>query len=48
MRLARLWRDAVTEARRTLKPEIPPTGEFGIPIADELELEMILGDGDSR
>jgi GNAT superfamily N-acetyltransferase len=48
MRLARLWRDAVSEARRTLKPEIPPSGEFGIPITDELELEMILSEGDRR
>lgn len=31
-------RDAVTEARR-LKPEIPETGDDGIPIRHELELE---------
>ena len=46
MRLVRLWMDATTEARRTLKPEIPITGEYGIPLRDELELELILGDSD--
>jgi ribosomal protein S18 acetylase RimI-like enzyme len=30
---------AVDDARRTLKPEIPTVGEFGIPIRDEIELE---------
>ena len=44
MRLVRLWVDATTEARRTLKPEIPLVGEHGIPLRDELELELILGD----
>jgi ribosomal protein S18 acetylase RimI-like enzyme len=29
-------------ASRLLKPEIPPTGEAGIPIRDEIELEMWL------
>ncbi len=29
---------AVDEARRTLKPAIPLTGEYGIPLRDELEL----------
>jgi GNAT superfamily N-acetyltransferase len=29
---------AVDEARRTLKPGIPPAGSYGIPIRDELEL----------
>ena len=42
MRLARLWRDATTEARQTLKPEIPLVGDHGIPLRDELELELIL------
>jgi GNAT superfamily N-acetyltransferase len=46
MRLARLWVDATTEARKTLKPEIPLIGEYGIPLRDELELEMILRDDD--
>ena len=31
---------AVDEARRTLKPEIPTTGAHGIPMRDELELEL--------
>jgi GNAT superfamily N-acetyltransferase len=30
------------EASRRLKPEIPLTGDFGIPLRDELELEMNL------
>lgn len=38
-----LHRGAVDESRRTLKPEIPPTGAHGIPIRDELELEIPLG-----
>jgi GNAT superfamily N-acetyltransferase len=29
---------AVDEARRTLKPRIPPTGFYGIPLSDEIEL----------
>jgi GNAT superfamily N-acetyltransferase len=33
---------AVTAARRNLKPEIPETGDHGIPIRDELELSMTL------
>jgi GNAT superfamily N-acetyltransferase len=40
--LVALHRDAVTRARRTLKPSIPERGEGGIPIAHELELELIL------
>jgi hypothetical protein len=28
------------EASRRLKPEIPEVGYFGIPIRDELELEL--------
>ena len=30
---------AVDEARRSLKPSIPATGDFGIPLRDELELQ---------
>lgn len=30
------------EAARKLKPQIPLTGEFGIPLRDEIELEMLL------
>lgn len=39
--LAALHRDAVTRARRQLKPEIPEFGAAGIPIRDELELELL-------
>ncbi len=38
-RLAELRPGAVDQARRTLKPELPATGGYGIPIRDELELE---------
>lgn len=38
-RLAALYPDALTEARR-IKPSIPVTGYHGIPIRDEIELEM--------
>jgi ribosomal protein S18 acetylase RimI-like enzyme len=31
---------AVDEARRKLKPQISTLGEFGIPVRDELELEL--------
>jgi ribosomal protein S18 acetylase RimI-like enzyme len=41
-RLAALRPGAVDEARRTLKPSIPETGNDGIPIRDELELELPL------
>jgi hypothetical protein len=41
MRLAGLHRDAIAGSRR-LKPEIPETGADGIPIRDELELELVL------
>jgi len=37
--LAAVHPNAAAEARR-LKPEIPLIGEYGIPIRDELELEM--------
>jgi ribosomal protein S18 acetylase RimI-like enzyme len=39
--LAALRSNALEEARR-LKPEIPLVGAFGIPLRDELELEMRL------
>jgi GNAT superfamily N-acetyltransferase len=41
-RLSRLRPGAVDESRRTLKPEIGTTGEYGIPLRDEIELEMPL------
>lgn len=40
-RLAALYPDAITEARR-IKPEIPLIGNDGIPIRDEIELDMTL------
>jgi DNA-3-methyladenine glycosylase I len=39
--LVQVYRNAVTDSRR-LKPEIPLTGEHGIPIRDEIELEIIV------
>lgn len=39
--LAVLHRNALEESRR-IKPEIPETGLDGIPLRDEIELEMIL------
>jgi hypothetical protein len=44
LRLVRLWPDAVTQSRQLLKPEIPPVGEHGIPIRDELQLDLLLTD----
>jgi ribosomal protein S18 acetylase RimI-like enzyme len=41
-RLVELRPGAVDEARRTLKPHIGVVGEHGIPIRDELELELPL------
>jgi len=38
--LSALHRDAVSEARRTIKREIPERGNDDIPIRDELELEL--------
>lgn len=37
-RLHALRPGAVDEARRTIKPEIAPTGNYGLPIRDEIEL----------
>lgn len=39
--LVRLHKDSI-KAARALKPEIPLIGSNGIPITDELELEMLL------
>ena len=41
-RLALIRPGAVDRSRETLKPEIPWTGAHGIPLRDELELEMAL------
>jgi GNAT superfamily N-acetyltransferase len=38
--LVAVHRDAITTARRELKPEIGLVGEHGIPIRDEIELEL--------
>jgi GNAT superfamily N-acetyltransferase len=46
-RLVRLRQGAVDESRRTLKPEIPTAGDHGIPLRDELELEMRLAEASS-
>lgn len=46
--LVALRRHAVTEARRTLKPSLPPHGADGIPLAHELELELALEEGPAR
>jgi ribosomal protein S18 acetylase RimI-like enzyme len=43
-RLAALRPGALDEARRTLKPEIPELGQYGIPLRDELELELVLAE----
>jgi ribosomal protein S18 acetylase RimI-like enzyme len=42
-RLAELRAGAVDESRARLKPEIPETGAYGIPIRDELILEKEVG-----
>ncbi len=41
--LAAIYPNALEESRR-LKPEISHTGLDGIPLRDEIELEMLLGD----
>jgi len=46
-RLARLRPGAVDTSRETLKPEIPTTGDHGIPLRDEIELEMALSAGET-
>ncbi len=49
LRLVQLRAGAVTQAREQLKPEIPLLGENGIPIRDELELELVLeGEASAR
>lgn len=40
--LSALRRGAVDESRRTLKPHIGLVGELGIPLRDELELELLI------
>ena len=41
-RLRAVRTGAVDEARRTLKPQIPVLGRYGIPLRDEVELELLL------
>jgi GNAT superfamily N-acetyltransferase len=41
-RLSALRVGAVDRARRSLKPEIPRVGSYGIPVCDELDLELEL------
>lgn len=43
MEIVAFRRHAVTEAHRHLKPSIPERGSHGIPIANELQLELCLG-----
>ena len=42
-RLARVHAGAVDRSRAALKPGIPEAGDHGIPLRDELELEMTIG-----
>ncbi len=39
-RIVAFHRAAVDDARRELKPELPLTGSFGIPMRDELRLDL--------
>lgn len=41
-RLIQLRVGAVDEARRTLKPVLPEVGSYGLPMRDELDLELAL------
>lgn len=41
LRLVKIHHDAIAESRR-LKPSIPATGYYGLPIRDELEFELLL------
>ena len=41
-RLTALRPGAVDSSRESLKPEIPSSGFFGIPLRDELELELVI------
>jgi ribosomal protein S18 acetylase RimI-like enzyme len=40
--LAALRPGAVDDTRRRFKPQLPATGDYGIPLRDELELELSL------
>jgi hypothetical protein len=41
-RLSALRAGSVDASRRTLKPELPEHGSYGIPMRDELDLELDL------
>ena len=41
-RLVVLRAGAVEQARRTIKPELPEVGSYGIPMRDEVDLELRL------
>ncbi len=41
-RLVAVYRDAVIGGRQSLKPELPEFGVEGLPILDEIEMELIL------
>ena len=41
-RLTQVYAGAVDDARARLKPQIPETGDYGIPLRDEIELELRL------
>ena len=43
-RLTRVDAGAVDRSRATIKPAIPETGAHGIPLRDELELEIAIGE----
>lgn len=45
--LCAVHRNALIESRK-LKPEIPEIGNYGIPIKDEIEFEIILGENNSN
>ncbi|HEX5041049.1 MAG TPA: GNAT family N-acetyltransferase [Candidatus Limnocylindria bacterium] len=42
-RLVTLRVGSVVEARKRWKPDLPATGSYGIPMRDELDLELSLG-----
>ena len=44
-RIVRVDPGAVDRARATVKPSIPPVGDHGIPIRDEILLEKRIGEG---
>jgi GNAT superfamily N-acetyltransferase len=45
--LVAVHRNAIEHSRR-LKPQIPQIGEYGIPIRDEIELELTLNNGERK